>query len=138
MAIKDVEDLRIYQLALELLPRVYRLTTIVEREDRENGKNLRKTAAQIAPVIAEGFAKKQSVAEFTRYLGMAVGSSDEIVTHLKQTKLICKFVDTSECDFLIEEYRSLSRQIMVTIQLSDGPNPSSDYLTSVLWTVADG
>jgi len=114
MAIIDVSDLRVYQLSLRLLKEVYDLSVIVERRDKNMAIHLRKTAAQIAPLIAEGYAKKSSIKEFKRYLEMAMGSSDEIVTHLKQLQVV-GLADTN-VDCLIEEYRSLSKQINTLIK----------------------
>jgi len=109
MAIKDVSDLRVYQLSLKLLKEIYETSTTIERADRNMTVHIKKTAAQIAPLIAEGYAKKSSAKEFKRFLEMAMGSSDEIVTHLKQLQIV-KLADNN-VDQLIEDYRSLSRQI---------------------------
>ena len=109
MPIQDVSDLRVYQLALQLLKKAYSLASLIEN-DRVMTNNLRKTAAQIAPQIAEGYGKKASPREFKRYLEMAMGTSDEMVTHLQQVKLVCN-VPQEGIDKFIEHYRSLSKQI---------------------------
>ena len=109
MAIKDVSDLRIYQLSLRLLKEVYILSVLIEGRDRTMAIHLKKTAAQIAPLIAEGYAKKSSIKEFKRFLEMAMGSSDEMITHIRQLQIV-GFANEN-VNQLIEDYRSLSKQI---------------------------
>lgn len=116
MSIHDVGDLRVYKLALALLQKAYKLALLVEPHDRDMAKNLKKTAAQIAPQIAEGYGKKNSIKEFKRYLEMAMGSSDEMVTHLVQVKLVWAVVPSDSIDLFITHYRSLSKQINVLIK----------------------
>ena len=109
MAVKDVTDLRIYRQSMELLPLLYELSRqIPERDLRDQ---LQGAGRSIAPLIAEGFAKKPSTKEFKRFLTMALGSSDEVQTHLSQTSLIYK-LGTEE---LIAQYKALSKQIHTTI-----------------------
>ncbi len=111
MPIKDVQDLRVYQLSMKLLEPVYRYAALVQLSDQLLATNLRKTAKQIAPAIAEGYAKKSSPKEFKRFLLMALGSSDEMITHLRQTKMIALKAKPETADSLIAHYKSLSKQI---------------------------
>ncbi len=112
---KDVTDLHIYQRALNLLPNIYELANLLPKREFELKSQICNSAKSISAQIAEGFAKKDSQAEFKRFLYMALGSSDEAITHLRQIKLL-KFVDDKICDFLVEEFKIESKQINSLIQ----------------------
>ena len=113
--IRDVIDLRIYQLALKLLKPLSELAKKIP--DRELRFQLMDAGKGVAPQIHEGFSKKKSVREFKRYLSIAMGSSDEAVTHLREAEILyCDCFGPDEIKQLIEEYKSLSKQINRTIQ----------------------
>lgn len=45
---------------------------------------------------------------------MALGSSDEVITHLREVKIVAKSftrISQDECDILIEKYKILSKKI---------------------------
>jgi len=68
------------------------------------------SAKSISAQIAEGYAKKNSVKEFKRFLEMALGSSDEVITHLRQIYLL--YVNNIDRELLIKlgnEYKELSK-----------------------------
>jgi four helix bundle protein len=109
MPIKQVQDLRIYSLAMELLPGVYELRI----RDRDLRSQLTRAARSISANIHEGYARKDSTQEFKRFLRIALGSSDEVQTHLEQTRILFN-LDT---DNLQDQYKQLSKQIQKTIQI---------------------
>ena len=109
MPIVSVRDLRIYSLANELLPQIYEIQT----PEADLNRQLKRAARSIAANISEGFAKKDSPSELKRFLRIALGSSDEVQTHLEHVQLIYK-IDTHQT---IESFRDLSRQINKTIQV---------------------
>jgi len=112
-----IEELRIYQVALELLPQVYELARQLPKSEFELRSQLCNFAKAISAQIAEGFAKKDSQTEFKRFLLMALGSSDETITHLKQIKILqFSGVDFKLCDVLIDKYQVESRQINSLVQ----------------------
>ena len=78
------------------------------------------SAKAISAQIAEGFAKKDSQAEFKRFLYMALGSSDETITHIRQIKILFPNM-AKDCALLIEEYKSESKQINAMIQRIRNP-----------------
>ncbi len=113
----DVTKLRIYNDALDLLPRVYALVKQLPGSEFELRSQLCNSAKAISAQIAEGFAKKDSQTEFKRFLLMALGSSDETITHLRQIQIL-KFADANLelCDRLIEKYQVESKQINSLVQ----------------------
>ena len=55
--IRDVTDLEVYRLSLELLEKVYRLTNLLPPDHRRIRYQLNEAAEKIAPQIAEGFGR---------------------------------------------------------------------------------
>jgi four helix bundle protein len=112
--IRDVTDLDVYNLALGLLENVYKIATQLPPDHRTLRYQVVEASQKIAPQIAEGFGKKKSPREFCRFLSMALGSSDEIITHLRQIKIVAvtfRRISPDDCDTLIEEYKLLSKKI---------------------------
>ena len=112
----DIEELKVYKLSMRLIKPVDKLAGLVEVQDKELAKNLRKTSRQISPSIHEGFSKKSSQNEFKRFIGISMGSSDEMITHLRQV-IILQFPNVKDitCEALIEKYKILSRQLNALI-----------------------
>src|SRR3990167_6902395 len=86
--IVDVTDLLVYRNALNLTRPVYRLANLIPKSHYKLKMQIINSAESIAPLIAEGYGKKKSAKEFKRYLEMAMGSSDETITHSKVTKIL--------------------------------------------------
>ncbi|MBI5530693.1 MAG: four helix bundle protein [Candidatus Doudnabacteria bacterium] len=116
--IVDVEDLDVYRRAMKLIKPVYKLSNLLPKEEFRLKDQLTASAKSIPALIAEGFAKRTFIKEFKRFLFMALGSSDETITHLKQIKLIdFQGIKTETCDALIANYRIVSKQINTTIKV---------------------
>lgn len=112
--IKDVTDLEVYNTSLELLAPLYRLTILLPPDHRKVKYQANEAGEKIPPQIAEGFGKKHAPREFCRFLSMALGSSDEVITHLREIKIIArsyKRISQEDCDSLIEKYKVLSRKL---------------------------
>lgn len=112
--IKDVTDLEVYRLALELLEQVYKSANQLPPNHRKLRYQVTEAAEKIAPQIAEGFGKKKSPREFCRFLSMALGSSDEVITHVREIAIVAKSytrIRKDDCERLIERYKILSRKL---------------------------
>lgn len=112
--IKDVTDLEVYNSSLELLEPLYALTNLIPPDHRKIKYQANEAGEKIPPQIAEGFGKKKSPREFCRFLSMALGSSDEIITHLREMKILAKSytrITSDQCDRLIERYKILSKKL---------------------------
>lgn len=112
--IRDVTDLQIYILSLDQLEKLYKITRVIPPQHRKLKYQLNEAAEKIAPQIAEGFGKKKSAREFCRFLAMAIGSSDEVITHLREVKIIAKVytkISLTDCDDMIGSYKVLSKKI---------------------------
>lgn len=120
IVIRDVEDLRVYKQSLEVLRKVYELVGQLPRISERLVKQITASAESIPALIAEGFGKRRSPKEFKRFLEMAMGSSDETITHAKVIKILAeKFprIPRKLCEEVEAEYRSISKQInkLVTV-----------------------
>lgn len=112
--IKDVTDLEVYRTALDLLDPLYKLANLIPAEHRRLRYQVIEAGEKIAPQIAEGFGKKKAPREFCRFLSMALGSSDEVITHIREIKILAKTylrIKENDCDQLIEQYKILSRKL---------------------------
>lgn len=112
--INDVTDLEVYNLSLELLEPLYKLTNLIPPTHRKIKYQANEAGEKIAPQIAEGFAKKKAPKEFCRFLSMALGSSDEIITHIREINIVAKTytrIDPEQCAELIEQYKILSKRL---------------------------
>lgn len=108
--IRDVTDLEVYQLSLELMKKLYEFLKKVPTAEYDSVRQCKKCAKSIPANVAEGFAKRSSVAEFKRFLMIALGSSDELITHLR-TIIIAVPRLKNDGDELIEDYKILSKRL---------------------------
>lgn len=78
--VKSFEDLDVFQRAYTISLVIHRISlTFPAIEQYALGNQIRKASKSICANIAEGYGKqKNSPAEFKRFLGIAVGSSDEM------------------------------------------------------------
>lgn len=108
--IKDVTELKVYQQSLVLLNGLYELSRKLPKSERDTIDQIKRSAKSIPANIAEGFGKHRSAKEFKRFLQIAMGSSDETVTHLRTLYITAPYFRSSITD-LGREYLSLSKQI---------------------------
>ena len=107
-------DLKVYNLSLDLLEDLYKLANLLPSRHRRLKYQTTDAGEKIAPIIAEGFGKKKSAKEFCRFLSMALGSSDEVITHLREIKIVAKIyirIKIEDCDDLIDRYKILSKML---------------------------
>ena len=87
MAIRTYRDLEVFQESYAAALDVSKLAKrFPPFEHFELGRQIRRAARSIPANIVEGWAKRQSVAEFKRYLQVAVGSRDEVKMWLEMSK----------------------------------------------------
>lgn len=108
--IRDVTDLEVYREALSLLKKLYVLLKKVPKSEYDTVRQCKKAGKSISANIAEGFAKRSSAAEFKRFLKIAIGSSDEIITHLRTLAIAVPRL-LSEAKDLAGEYKILSKRL---------------------------
>lgn len=114
MAIHDVTELEVYKKSLRILDKVYALVSTVPRQHRDVVGQIIRSAESIAPLITEGWAKRDSIKELKRFLRMAMGSSDESITHLRKIYLLYKrynSIDKDLCISIGEEFKIISKML---------------------------
>jgi four helix bundle protein len=103
----NVESLRIYKKALELVKTIYQLVKDNPKLSKDFSlcDQLKRAAVSVITNIAEGYfrSKKQS----QNYLEISSGSTNEVVSILKIVKVVYK-IDTN---LLQENYTVLGKQI---------------------------
>ena len=114
--IKGFRDLVIYQKSYELSIRVHALTLkYPEYEKYEIGSQIRRAAMSVPLNIAEGYGKKESIADFKRFLRMSVGSCNEIEV-LMDMSYDLGYINEDTHKEITEQYIALRKQIISTIE----------------------
>lgn len=110
--IKDVTDLKVYNEANKLLPKLYDLLNEMPKSELDLEWQIKRAAKSITANIAEGFGKRHFGKEFRRYLLNALGSSDEVISHLRTLSLIKPELSyRTNLPLLLDEYKLLSKRI---------------------------
>ena len=110
--IKKFEDLRVYQLSLKYLDKLYGVAYKIPHIKFRT--QLINSSEAIPPLIAEGFARKRNPADAARFYEMAMVESDEVTVHLTKAIILAKRfkrIPVDECTELIKDYTSLSKQL---------------------------
>ena len=110
--IKDVTDLEVYRVSLILLKTLYGLLRKIPQSEKDTIYQCKKCGKGIPAHIAEGFAKRNSGAEFRRFLSIALGTSDELITHLRSLAIAVPRLE-KEALALAGEYKVLSKRLNV-------------------------
>ena len=108
--IRDVTDLDIYVESLRLLKLLYEFLKKVPKSEYDSVLQCKKCGKSIPANTAEGWAKRFYELEFKRFLRIAIGSSDELVTHLRTIAIAVPHLE-QEALKLAEEYKTLSKRI---------------------------
>lgn len=108
--IRDVTDLEVYRSSLNVLQTLYQLTRKIPLSERDTIDQLKRASKSVPANIAEGFAKRSSEKEFKRFLKIAIGSSDEVVTHLRMVYITVPRIRL-ETKVVAEEFKVLSKRL---------------------------
>ena len=114
--IKGFKDLVIYQKSYELSIKVHTLTLRYPKNERyEIVSQIRRAAMSVPLNIAEGYGKKDSEADFKRFLRMAVGSCNEMEVLMDMSKDL-GYIEENTHREMTEEYIVLRKQIITLIE----------------------
>ena len=108
--IRDVTDLEVYEFSLFLLNELYIFLRKLSVSEYDTVRNCKRAGKSIPTNVAEGFAKRASEAEFKRYLKIAIGSSDEVISHLRTIAITTPRL-IGEAKQLAEKYKTLSKRL---------------------------
>lgn len=115
--IKSLHDLEVYTLSYGLAIEIEKkiIVRLPKHERLLLADQMRRASRSIPANIAEGYAKRQSVKEFKRYLKSAIGSCNEMTVHLSMAKDF-SYLDGEYLDNLLERYDILGRKLNKLIQ----------------------
>lgn len=108
--IRDVTDLEVYRYSLVLLRKLYTFLRKIPKSEYDTVVQFKRAGKSITANIAEGFAKRSYIAEFKRFLKIALGSSDEVISHLRSIAIALPPL-ALEAKILAEEYKVLSKRL---------------------------
>lgn len=110
LMIRDVTDLEVYREALRLLKKLYEFLKKIPKSENDTIIQCKKCGKSIPANIAEGFAKRSAELEFKRFLKISIGSSDELISHLRAVAIILPRL-VLEAKELALEYKVLSKRM---------------------------
>ena len=110
--VEAFEDLDVFRRAYRLSLDVHRQSlTFPSLEQRALADQLRRASKSICANIAEGFSRQgRSAAEFKRFLGMAMGSADEMRVWLRYG-LELGYLDAETWRRWRDEYQEISKML---------------------------
>jgi len=108
--LRDVMDLEVYNLSLILLKELYEFLRKVPRSEYDVVKNCIRAGKSIPSNIAEGWAKRSYEAVFKNHLKICIGSSDEVVSHLR-TIVVAVPRLKDEAKIIASKYIILSKRL---------------------------
>jgi four helix bundle protein len=109
--LRSHEDLDAYRLAMELLVKVHALCKRLPAEEKyELVSQMRRASKSIPANIAEGFGRRGSAKEFKQFMRTAMGSANEMETHLRIAGRL-GYVAGDQLDALADGYNHVGRQL---------------------------
>ena len=104
-------DLIVYQRAYKNSLEVHRLSlSFPSFEDHELGAQMRRAAKSVAMNIAEGYSRHSSLADFKRFMVMALGSGNEVRVQLDYCKDL-KYISEGQYRFYEQEYIEIGKML---------------------------
>ncbi len=112
MLVVKVEDLKIYQIAIELTGQVEGLVNKIPYHwnVKEVGQ-IRRSSGSVPANIAEGFSNRFYYRKYVHYLNISIGSSDESKTHL-EILFEKGHIEESVFSLYYQKYKNLSVRIV--------------------------
>lgn len=110
--IKSFRDLVVYKHAIDLTVEVDKLLMSFPKDQKYHlVDQMRRASQAIAPLIAEGYAKRSSVKTFQKYLKDAVGEANEMMAHIELSDKLGFMRNKSKVVELIERYDVLGKKL---------------------------
>lgn len=110
MSIKSFRDLRVWQMGMDLVDRVYRLTnTFPKHEIYGLAGQLQRAAVSVPSNIAEGHTRSH-LKEYLRHLSVAQASLAELETQLEIARRL-NYISPADLSQILEQSASLGRQL---------------------------
>ena len=114
--IQNYEDLEVYQKSYTLAVEIYERSKEMPKEETYGLiSQIRRAALSIPLNIAEGYGKRESAAEFKRFLSMGKGSCDEMKVLIDFCKDVNIFNDESHCKLKVK-YDEIGKMLYSLMQ----------------------
>jgi four helix bundle protein len=111
--IKSFLDLEVYKNAFQLSLEIDDiLKTYPNSEKYLLIDQMKRASRSIPALIAEGYARRESIKDFQKYLRECIGESNEMLNHLMLSKHKNYIKKIGYVDELIERYSTLGKQLM--------------------------
>jgi len=126
--IRSYRDLRVYQQSMALLGPIHELVLgFPDYEKFALADQMRRAARSVPTNIVEGYSRRSSAKEFKHFLGISMGSANEMVVHLEISRQVGYVADES-CEQYCEAYETIGKQLHMLIVRwrSDGRLPTSN------------
>lgn len=108
--IKTFRDLKIWQQSMELVTKIYKVTTdFPETEKYGLVSQLRRCSVSVPANIAEGFGRK-SQGDFKRFVNISMGSLFELQTQIEVAKNL-EFLSGKQFQTLYDDSREIERMM---------------------------
>ncbi|MEW6607397.1 MAG: four helix bundle protein [bacterium] len=109
--IKNVGDLKVYQLSYELAMEVFEITKKFPKEETYSlTDQIRRSSRSVAINIREGYAKRKYEQVFNRHLNDSLGSSEETRGWLDIAR-DCKYITEDEHKKLYGRYGEVNAML---------------------------
>lgn len=110
--IKSFLDLEVYQEAFQLSLEIEELLKSYPASEKFLLADQMKRAARSIPAqIAEGYARRESLKDFQRYIRDCIGETNEMMNHLLLSKHKGYIKKPGYADELIERYTRLGKKL---------------------------
>ena len=126
--IRTYRDLRVYQQSMALLGPIHELVLgFPEYERYALADQMRRAARSVPTNIVEGYGRRSSARDFKHFMGISMGSANEMVVHLEITGQL-EYASPELCDEYVRAYESIGKQLhmLMTNWKSDGRLPTSN------------
>ena len=109
-------ELTVYQRAYKCSLEIHRLSMeFPPFEQRELGSQIRRATKSIAMNIAEGYGKKSSLADFKRFMTMALGSNDEVRVQLEYCRDL-GYISEEQYGFYEQEHIEIGKMLSAMLK----------------------
>ena len=111
MAIKSFLDLDVYKESFQLSLEIEELIVHFPKEEKFLlGDQMKRASRAIAALIAEGYAKRETLAVFKKFIRDAIGEANEMINHIAFAKAK-NYISAEKSDELIERYHVVGKKL---------------------------
>lgn len=115
-AFSGFEQLEVYRRGFAMMKPVYELAKgLPDHERRDLADQMRRACKSVPSNIAEGYARRTTPKEFSRYLSLAMGSANEMEVHIATARVL-GYVEDAEGQKFLNEYQIIGKQLTRLIQ----------------------